>query len=311
MEDIRFSRSINVLQKIVVAELNKLAMIHLYAKGFDGEDLINFELNLSNPSSVAIQQKLNLWSTKLDILAKAKDLPYIDDNYIQKKILELSDEEIDKIQLGRVEDKQRLVVLDAITAPPEETRNEVDAFDPTNYDYGVPSSPLAIGDKSKQPQQQAELVPADTLNWKLGKGEMPVRTNPYVTRMKANTNRRKAGTGSLGSGTPDFNRMLSPRNRTAKDVYDQEFLNNPVSLEEEIKEGLLNEKLDTPEKIKESKLLTYEMKSILSKYCRKHPRKDNEVVVSVILTEDNSNNIEVGEEEEVLFEDIKVEQQKE
>ena len=63
-EDIRFSRSIARIQKTIIAELNKLAMIHLYAHGFDGEDLLDFSLALSNPSSLAQQQKLSLVEQK-------------------------------------------------------------------------------------------------------------------------------------------------------------------------------------------------------------------------------------------------------
>ena len=33
-EDVRFSRTIQRIQKTVIAELNKLAMIHLYSHGF-------------------------------------------------------------------------------------------------------------------------------------------------------------------------------------------------------------------------------------------------------------------------------------
>src|SRR5258708_32621706 len=43
-EDIRFSRSIGIIQKTIISELNKLAILHLYARGFEGEDLIDFEL---------------------------------------------------------------------------------------------------------------------------------------------------------------------------------------------------------------------------------------------------------------------------
>ena len=59
-EDIRFSRTINRIQKTIVSELNKIAMIHLYTHGYTEEDLLNFELKLSNPSSIAQQQKLEL-----------------------------------------------------------------------------------------------------------------------------------------------------------------------------------------------------------------------------------------------------------
>ena len=52
-EDIRFSRTIQRIQKTVLAELNKLAMIHLYSHGYSEEDLLDFEIKLSNPSVLA------------------------------------------------------------------------------------------------------------------------------------------------------------------------------------------------------------------------------------------------------------------
>src|SRR5690606_7874659 len=88
--DVRFSRTIAAIQKIIVAEMTKLAMIHLYAKGFDGEDLINFELKLSNPSTVAVQQKLELWATKMDVAGTAKETRLVDERWIQKVLLELT-----------------------------------------------------------------------------------------------------------------------------------------------------------------------------------------------------------------------------
>jgi len=72
-EDIRFSRSIARIQKTIIAELNKLAMIHLYAHGFDGEDILDFTLALSNPSSLAQQQKLSLIEQKFTIAGSAPE----------------------------------------------------------------------------------------------------------------------------------------------------------------------------------------------------------------------------------------------
>ena len=57
-EDVRFSRTIARIQRTVVSELNKLAIVHLYCNGFEGEDLLDFNLALSNPSTIAQQQKL-------------------------------------------------------------------------------------------------------------------------------------------------------------------------------------------------------------------------------------------------------------
>jgi hypothetical protein len=103
-EDIRFSRTITRIQKVVISELNKIAMIHLYAHGYEGEDLLDFTLKLSNPSTIAQQQKLELISSRFDIAAKAPE-GIVDRTWVRKNIMGLTDEEIDKVKAGRKLDK--------------------------------------------------------------------------------------------------------------------------------------------------------------------------------------------------------------
>ena len=66
-EDVRFARTIERLQKIVISELTKIGIVHLYSQGFDNADLIDFDLELQNPSMIHEQEKLELWSTKIDL----------------------------------------------------------------------------------------------------------------------------------------------------------------------------------------------------------------------------------------------------
>lgn len=103
-EDIRFSRTISVIQKTIISELNKLAIIHLYAHGFDGEDLQNFTLRLSNPSTVAQQQKLELWRAKFEIAGSAPE-GFVDKNFIRKEIWGLNEEQCKAIDDARLKDK--------------------------------------------------------------------------------------------------------------------------------------------------------------------------------------------------------------
>lgn len=104
-EDIRFSRSIQRIQKTVISELNKLAMVHLYSHGFDGEDLLDFELRLSNPSSVAQLQKLELISTRFDIAGKVPE-GMLDKTWVRKNVLGLTDDQINGVLEGLKKDKQ-------------------------------------------------------------------------------------------------------------------------------------------------------------------------------------------------------------
>lgn len=103
-EDIRFSRTINRIQKTIISELNKIAMIHLYSHGYTDEELLNFKLKLSNPSAIAQQQKLELIRTKFEIASQASE-SLVDRDWIRKNILELNSDEIKRIMNGRKKDK--------------------------------------------------------------------------------------------------------------------------------------------------------------------------------------------------------------
>jgi intein/homing endonuclease len=114
-EDIRFSRTIQRIQKTVVSELNKIAQIHLYCHGYDGEDLADFELHLSNPSTVAQMQKLELIRTRFEIAGAAPE-GAVNRTWIQKNVLGLTDAEIEEVHTGRITDKKRDLELEGVTA---------------------------------------------------------------------------------------------------------------------------------------------------------------------------------------------------
>lgn len=115
-EDIRFSRTISRIQKVVISELNKMAMIHLYSHGYEGEDLLDFALKLSNPSTIAQQQKLELISSRFDIASKAPE-GVVDRRWVRKNIMGLSDEDIESVKVGRKADKSEDAELEAMSGP--------------------------------------------------------------------------------------------------------------------------------------------------------------------------------------------------
>ena len=98
LQDIRFARTINRIQKSMLAELNKIAIVHLFLLGFEDE-LGNFTLGLTNPSTQADLLKVDVWKEKILLY---KDLVSDPGNGIQatsstwakKHIFGWSDEEI-------------------------------------------------------------------------------------------------------------------------------------------------------------------------------------------------------------------------
>ena len=115
-EDIRFSRTIGVIQRTLLAELNKLATIHLFAHGFEGEDIINFNLQLSNPSTVAQQQKIELYRTKFEVMGSAPE-GMLSRDYVRKNILNLTDDDIREIERQKTFDRLSDLKLESLKPP--------------------------------------------------------------------------------------------------------------------------------------------------------------------------------------------------
>jgi hypothetical protein len=106
-QDVRFARTIERIQRIFVSELTKIAMVHLYSQGFTEEDMVDFELSLTNSSTIHEQEKIELWSQKLDLINSIKDGRVISEEWAYKNILNMTDEEMQEQQRGVVQDRKR------------------------------------------------------------------------------------------------------------------------------------------------------------------------------------------------------------
>jgi len=108
LQDIRFARTINRIQKSMIQELNKIAIIHLFILGFEDE-LTNFTLGLTNPSTQADLLKIENWKEKILLYKDAVSDPgngiqAVSTTWAKKHILGFSDEEIKlDIQQQRIE----------------------------------------------------------------------------------------------------------------------------------------------------------------------------------------------------------------
>ncbi len=97
--DIRFARTINRIQKSIIQELNKIALVHLYLLGLEDE-LNNFSLGLTNPSAQSDLLKIEQWKEKVTLYKDATSdqsqmgiLP-VSHTWAKKNILGMSDAEV-------------------------------------------------------------------------------------------------------------------------------------------------------------------------------------------------------------------------
>ena len=100
-QDVRFARTIERIQKIVVSELYKIAMLHLYSQGFKSEDLLDFNLSLTPSSKIYEQEQLELWNTKVSLARDLQEGRMLSQEWIYKNVYNLNDNEI-KTEMSKV-----------------------------------------------------------------------------------------------------------------------------------------------------------------------------------------------------------------
>jgi hypothetical protein len=94
-EDVRFARTIERIQRTVVSELTKIAIVHLASQGIEDSEMTNFELTLTNASTIYEQEKVNLWSEKVRLASDAKALNMLSSDWSYHNIFGLSQDEVD------------------------------------------------------------------------------------------------------------------------------------------------------------------------------------------------------------------------
>ena len=95
-EDVRFARTIERIQRITLSELTKIAIVHLYAQGYQDADLVNFELDLTNPSTIYEQEKVELWNNKTSLASSMLQDGLVSSEWIYKNIFGFTEEDIKK-----------------------------------------------------------------------------------------------------------------------------------------------------------------------------------------------------------------------
>ena len=113
-EDVRFARTIERLQRIVVSELTKIAIVHLYAQGFTDDSLVNFDLQLTNPSTIYEQEKIQLWAERISLASDMQNTKMVSQEWIYENVFSMSEDEVVEHRIQVVKDAKRLFRLEAI-----------------------------------------------------------------------------------------------------------------------------------------------------------------------------------------------------
>ena len=94
-EDVRFARTIERIQRTIVSELYKIAIVHLAGQGIDDAEMTNFQLTLTNSSTIYEQEKVNLWSEKVRLATDIKGMNMLSTDWVFHNVFSMSEDEMD------------------------------------------------------------------------------------------------------------------------------------------------------------------------------------------------------------------------
>ena len=106
-EDIRFARTVERIQRILVSELTKIGLVHLYANGYTDASAANFTISLTNPSIIYDQERTALFKEKIDLANQAMEGHFLPRDFIYDKIFHFSEDQYSELEDMIVADQKR------------------------------------------------------------------------------------------------------------------------------------------------------------------------------------------------------------
>ena len=183
-EDIRFARTIERLQRIMVSELNKIALVHLYAQGYRDEALTNFELSMQTPSIIFEQEKVELLKSKTELAGQMLEQGLVPSDWIYDNIYHFSEDQYDEYRELMREDAKRKF---------RRAQIEAEGNDPlqTGKSYGTPHDLASLYGKGRMYSDPGNVPDGyDT--------DKPVLGRPQDSIVKRNKQEDNFGKDRLG-----------------------------------------------------------------------------------------------------------------
>ena len=151
-EDIRFARTVERIQRVALSELYKMALVHLYVQGYEGESLSNFELSLTVPSIIYEQEKIALWKEKVDLAKSIQDTNLLPSDWIYDNVFKFSEDEFDEYRDLVIEDKKRVFRM-------AQVENEGNDPAKTGRSFGTPHDLASLYGKGRNGVGETGAVP--------------------------------------------------------------------------------------------------------------------------------------------------------
>ncbi len=199
-EDIRFARTIQRIQRIMVSELNKIAVVHLYSQGYRDESLVDFSLHLTNPSTIFEREKIDIWKSKVELAGDMQEKKMFSKKWIYENVFNLSDGDMITLQKQLIDDSKGSFRFNQI-----EEEGKDPAVDFLKSDSGGDDSSQEGDDSSQGGDNSGEMESTGT-----DQSELPLKEKKRDQSGRKKANNYIFGEDPLGTLENNRDSDLSP-----------------------------------------------------------------------------------------------------
>jgi hypothetical protein len=152
--DVRFAKTIERIQRVIISELTKIAIIHLYAQGIEDDRLTSFTLELTIPSKIYEQEKVELYTSKIALIQQMQQTKMVSKEWMYKAILNMAKDEQDEMTLQVLDDTKQSFRLTSIETQGMDPAKPTGTEGTTNVEEEIDNinSELANDDEGGRPK---------------------------------------------------------------------------------------------------------------------------------------------------------------
>jgi hypothetical protein len=151
--DIRFAKTIERVQRVLISELTKIAIVHLYSQGINDDRLTDFTLELTVPSRIYEQEQVELYNSKVQLIQQMQQTKMFSKEWMYESVMKMAKDEQDEMTLQVLEDTKQTFRLTSIetqgTDPAKETGVE---GGPTNVEEELNKLKLELDGQVGRPK---------------------------------------------------------------------------------------------------------------------------------------------------------------
>jgi hypothetical protein len=136
-QDVRFAKTIERVQRVLISELTKIAIVHLYAQGIKDDRLTNFSLELTIPSKIYEQEKVELYTSKVQLITSMQQTKMFSKEWMYQTIMGMAKDEQDEQTLAILEDTKQTFRLTSIETQGVDPAKETGTEEPTNVEEEI------------------------------------------------------------------------------------------------------------------------------------------------------------------------------